>query len=66
VDAAAEAGCKRRVGKQIARDPAADKLTYSWYAPTQEGWGLTGGGDRGVLCAVVHLTDGQKLTRPLR
>ena|ERR671915_1501580 len=62
VDTAAETGCERRIGKRISRDPAADKLVLSWYAPTQEGWRW----DRGVLCAVVHATDGKKLTRPLR
>jgi hypothetical protein len=62
VDTAAETGCDRRIGKRIARDPAADKLVVAWYAPTEEGWAF----DRGVLCAVVHATDGKKLTRPIR
>lgn len=63
---AAGAQCRHRAGKRIAHDPASRILTLSWYLPTQQGWGLTGGGDRGVLCVVTRAKEGKKLTRRVR
>lgn len=63
---AAAAQCHKRAGRKVARDPAARMLSMSWYLPTRQSWGLTGGGDRGVLCVVTHAKEGRKLTRRVR
>lgn len=60
---AAGAQCRKRTGRRVAHDPAHRILSLSWYLPTRESWGLTGGGDRGVLCVVTHVKEGRKLTR---
>ncbi|HEY3687866.1 MAG TPA: DUF4190 domain-containing protein [Streptosporangiaceae bacterium] len=62
----AGAQCRKRTARRIAHDPARRILNLSWYLPTQQGWGLTGGGDRGVLCVVTHAKQGRKLTRRIR
>lgn len=66
VDKAAERQCTKRAEHKIDRDPAHARLVLSWYAPVADSWGVTGGGDRGVLCTVTPEKKGTKLTRPLK
>ncbi|WP_329254755.1 DUF4190 domain-containing protein [Actinoallomurus sp. NBC_01490] len=55
--------CSQLAEKKIERDPAADVLTITDYYPTVEAWR---GGDHGVTCLAEHVTEGRKLTRPIR